>query len=77
MDKHEKLLAAYVAAVKDVEFWRNHGTWGDGKLEIAKRERAAAKSALNGYVALLHDCLLIANSELLAADMKGATNGIY
>jgi hypothetical protein len=52
MDKYKELLAAYVAAVKGVEFWGSNGTWGDGKLDVAKRERAAAKRALNAYVKL-------------------------
>jgi hypothetical protein len=50
MDTYKELLAAYVAAVKNVEFWGSNGTWGDGKLDVAKLDRAARKRALNGYV---------------------------
>ena len=58
MNDFELHLKLYVAAVKSVEFWKSHGTWGDGKLDKAKADRAAAKKALTRYV---NKCL--ANQE--------------
>ncbi len=36
---HDLIVAMFEASVKDVEFWKEYGTWGDGKLESAKKHR--------------------------------------
>ena len=39
----KELLDAYQSACQYCEFWSDHGNWGDGKYEEAKRERAQLK----------------------------------
>lgn len=53
MEMYKELLADYVAAVKSVEYWKTHGTWGDGELEKAKARRKVARTLLNAYVAAI------------------------
>ena len=39
-------LNAYRKAIQDRMFWGNHGRWGDGQLERAKRVENKARRAL-------------------------------
>ena len=39
-------LNVYRNAIQDRMFWENHGRWGDGNLELAKRVENKARRAL-------------------------------
>ena len=39
-------LNVYRNAIQDRMFWENHGRWGDGQLERAKRAENSARRAL-------------------------------
>ena len=46
MSTTESLIDRVVTAARQVEFWNNNGTHGDGQLAAAKSELAAARRAL-------------------------------
>ena len=45
-----KALDDYAEAVRMVEFWGDHGTWGDSKLEQAREDAAKARARVLSLV---------------------------